>query len=529
MAGRTGVAILSLCVLLALALCAPALADDTALGTLAGTVFPVASADIRLEAETVQAILHDGYAEFQVDFRFLNEGARQTVDLGFPYMWYEDEGDAQGTVPLGFQAWQDGVPLEVWSAPAATMEGLAAWPGAQYTRYLVHTVTFAPGPTHVRVRYLATPSASAGNRFHQEAVPPVLREGWVHWYEYFLHSGELWKGPIGRAVVRFTLGEGFRGEGAMVTREEAAAWGEVENRQVTRPDGFTMPDATTLQWVFEDFEPGVDPNVEEGEFGYFPYDICLYYSDFPSYPGEEYKGKSPYVSGVRASTGTMEEGSEYVPNAPNRASDRSLWEAWVVDNGNAGRGEWLEFDLAYADEVKEVCIVGGDLSGPRSFQESARPKTCLLTFSDGSSYTLELADKPDAQRFAVDARDVTSARLEIVDSYPGTQSDALHLSEVQFTRQPAAGFASFEALLADATPTTSASSTTATTASSTTISLTTSSTISSTTATTAPASEPLSTVQDRWFRSPIVWVILGVALVATLLGWLIVRKQAKDA
>ncbi|NLT34331.1 MAG: hypothetical protein GXX83_00300 [Gaiellales bacterium] len=523
MAWRTGVAILSLCVLLTVALCAPALADDTALGTLAGSVFPVASADIRLEAETVQAMLHDGYAEFQVGFRFVNDGAQQTVDLGFPYLRYEDEGDAQGTVPLGFQAWQEGEPLKVWSAPAATMEGLAAWPGAQYTRYLVHTVTFAPGPTHIRIRYLAAPSVSAGRRFHQEAVPPELREGWVHWYEYFLHSGELWKGPIGRAVVRFTMGEDFRGEGAMVTRELAAGWGEADEWQVTHPDGFTTPEAATLQWVFEDFEPGADPKVGEDDSGYFPYDIYLYYSDSAPYPSEEYKGKSPFVSAVRASTGTVGEGGENVPNAPDRAADRSLWEAWVVDNGGGGRGEWLEFDLVYADEIKEVCIVGGDLSEPGSFQESARPKTCLLTFSDGSSYTLELADEPGAQRFAVDARDVTSARLEIVDSYPGTQSTALYLAEVQFTRRPAAEFDSFETLLA--TSPMAISSTTGTTAAATTTgSTTTSSTVASTTVT-VPGLQSPSLLQDRWFRSPVVWLVLGVALLATLLGWLIVRKQ----
>ncbi len=279
--------------------------------------------------------------------------------------------------------------------------------------------------------------------------------------------------------------------------------------------------------MFEDFEPGADLAVEEGDLGYFPYDVYLYYSDSAPYPDEEYKGKSPFVTAVRASTGSVEEGGEYVPNAPNRAADRSLWEAWVVDNGNGGRGEWVEFDLAYADEVKEVCLVGGDPAMRSPFRARPAPRPACSPFRRLVLHP-GIGRRTRAQRFPVDARDVTSARLEIVDSYPGTQSDALFPVRCSSPgSRPRSSPPSRR--LAEATPTTSTSSTTSTTAASTTVTLTTSSSVSSTTATTTPASEPPSTVQDRWFRSPIVWGILGVALVATLLGWLIVRQQDRTS
>jgi hypothetical protein len=52
----------------------PATADTTAMGGVAGDVYPIANSDIRMEAETVQAVCYRYFAEFRVDFKFVNSG-----------------------------------------------------------------------------------------------------------------------------------------------------------------------------------------------------------------------------------------------------------------------------------------------------------------------------------------------------------------------------------------------------------------------------------------------------------------------
>ena len=62
-----------------------ALADDSSLGTTGGSVHAIWTTDIRMAAETVQAVCFGDFAEYRVDFRFVNEGKARTVKLGFPF------------------------------------------------------------------------------------------------------------------------------------------------------------------------------------------------------------------------------------------------------------------------------------------------------------------------------------------------------------------------------------------------------------------------------------------------------------
>jgi hypothetical protein len=114
------------CALLAVALTRPpaATANDTSLGATGGTVYPVRSTDIRLAAETVQVTCFGRFAEFRIDFRFVNEGERQKVKLGFPFTDVVDSLEQDGTPrPVGFQAWRDGRPLAVTAIPARMKGG----------------------------------------------------------------------------------------------------------------------------------------------------------------------------------------------------------------------------------------------------------------------------------------------------------------------------------------------------------------------------------------------------------------------
>jgi hypothetical protein len=100
--------------LAAVVLTAPAAADDTAVGGIGGNVYPIRNTDIRLDQETVQAVLYGDFAEYLVEFHFENDGPAQDVMLGFPFAVTADQGSGRTTGPVtGFQAWQDGRPLKV--------------------------------------------------------------------------------------------------------------------------------------------------------------------------------------------------------------------------------------------------------------------------------------------------------------------------------------------------------------------------------------------------------------------------------
>ncbi len=78
--------------------CCAAAWRTTRAGTLAGT-FSRGQRRCRLEAETVQAVAARRLRRVPGGLRFVNEGAQQTVDLGFPYRRYDTRGRL-GTAPL---------------------------------------------------------------------------------------------------------------------------------------------------------------------------------------------------------------------------------------------------------------------------------------------------------------------------------------------------------------------------------------------------------------------------------------------
>ena len=136
--------VLFMSILAPLAVATPAAADDSSMGATGGSVRPVRSVDIRMDAETVQAVCFGGFAEYRVDFRFVNDGRRQKVMLGFPF------ASDHGNRPIGFQAWKDGHPLAVRTVP--TFDG--EFTGADSRGYLVHEAVLAHGETMITVSYL---------------------------------------------------------------------------------------------------------------------------------------------------------------------------------------------------------------------------------------------------------------------------------------------------------------------------------------------------------------------------------------
>ena len=103
--------------------------------------------------------------------------------------------------------------------PAASVRvvGVAGYAsGKSQAGYFVHSARFAHGATIITVSYLSRTSVSALAR-----VGGDYKSGIANWYEYWLHTGATWKGPIGAAVVRYSLADTFLGRGMALTPAKA--------------------------------------------------------------------------------------------------------------------------------------------------------------------------------------------------------------------------------------------------------------------------------------------------------------------
>jgi hypothetical protein len=521
--------------LVAASLClAPAaLADDgPLLGAIGGTYYPLSNNHIRMESETVQAICYRDYAEYRVDFLFVNSGPAEHVTLGFPFA--ADPAD-QSARPVAFRAWQDGDPLAVKLGSGAI---------DAYTDYYVHEATFPRGKTMIRVSYLARATESVDERF-PELMPPQYAKPNIYpmaaSYDYWLHTGAGWAGTIGTAVVRYTLADDFRGYGLDVTpgqQDEDQGWSAL-----TTPAKYFKPDDHTYEWVFKSLEPTEKDDVELG---------------FTKLSSEGYLSEIPPIMGAVVTQVTSSNSPD--PSAPEASySADGDPESGI---GLTGEHPWIRMEINGDRQIREMRIVTGDNSATDSFGKSGRPKTIRVTLSDGSTSTVKLADEPSVQKVPISGK-ADWARLDVIDSYPGSQSTGIYIAEVSFGNRPAPSFQAFDSLIEaagsvttsstahPASPSTVPSDTASTTkpvASSATIALaltTVSSTAATSPTTASSATTPSATnspvsiglgnpaaAQGRarvWTVWPIVLVaVAGVALiVAAVLSLLLVSRRRR--
>jgi len=491
--------------------CAGAVADDTSVGGVGGDVYPLNSADIRMESETVQAIVYAQFAEYRVDFKFVNQGKAQTVTLGFPFLVTVSGDD--GNAPVAFQAWQDGRPLAVTIGKAASTDDLAQ-PNSM--GYYLHQATFPPGATMITVSYLAEPTVQAGDRF-PELTPATFKTSafaeCASWYTYLLHTGATWQGTIGKAVIRYQFADSFLGWGIDIKEAQKAS--SAQGGTTTAPESYTMPDSRSCQWVFDDFEPTPSAVSQES-----PYDITLAFTEpvWAQTPGAQASssvGPLPVDSsafGVTASTEGWPAGFEAIDGNPASA--------WGIAAPTAGK--WLKVDLSGNPSLGEIRILPGKNDSLTSFYENSRPKTMKVTLSDGTTQIITLEDEPVLQRFPISGR-ASWVQFDVLDSYPGAKSSTTYISEIDFGRQAAPSFETFADLVQEPG--------TATTQGGTTTTMQTAGTVSTATSQ-APSTETTARAADQaGSRSGLPWQsIAGIAVAAVglvILVFLVRRLRAK--
>lgn len=412
MRGRLVLAVL---VVLLLLLPMAAFADDGEVGNTSGGVQPLQTADIRMESETVQAVVYQRFAEYRVDFRFVNDGPARRVKLGFPFVRYDGEG--QTGPEAAFRAWQDGEPLAVTTAPAANGDSV---------EYYVHEATFRHGVTMIAVSYLARPSTAVLGSEAPEQIPAMYTGALIcgDQYEYWLHTGAGWKGTIGRALVRYSFADDLVGFGE-TTDAGKQDW------MLTSPLGWQMPQNDVLQWDFQDLDPTEDSDIHVSYF--HPY-------------AQDGRALSAMPVIETTSSGDLELDPDHHYDA-EFATDGDPSTAWAERASGSGTGEWLKVTFGSKRRVSEVRVVPGYQKRADLFAKYNRPKTLNVEFSDGTKTTLRLADEMGVQRFPVSAN-AQWAKVTLGDVYRGTTRDETYLSEIEFgSGAPAPRFETFQQLM----------------------------------------------------------------------------------
>jgi hypothetical protein len=364
-----------------------------------GDVYPVQSTRVRMESETVQAVVYGPYAEYRVTFRFVNDGSPQAVTLGFPF-GYEGAPDwGHRAEPVAaFKAAVNGRNESVRTGKGETTEF-----GSDLV-YLWDT-HFASGPTTVSVSYVCGPSYDG-----------------PQWFEYWLHTGRWWKGTIGKSVVRFTLTDRVLRSGASIVTTDPSAY-----NPYLRPPGSSSPSRGVTEWVFTDYEPEMPAAIS--------YDGPTPTHDI-MFPLEYRDGQPPMT--------VLGGGRDDDPRDP--VCDGDALTAWVAPASGGIASKTLSVETSET-RVREVRILPGKNTRSADFAKWARPALVRLRFSDGSQYVERLPDEPGLQRFAVDAR-ATSMTVDVLKVYPGTEHQEVAISEVDVDSVESPRFLAFGELIA---------------------------------------------------------------------------------
>jgi len=420
-----------------------------------GAVKPMKSTSIRMAAETVQAICYSRFAEYKIDFVFDNSKAStQTVVLGFPFAGPWDSDDYYHPA-AGFQAWQDGRPLTVTLKHGSEAE--------EPTDFYTHTAVFPPGESTITVSYLIAPytegwvAPSAWADEVQDRTPAVYEGEWIgpSSYDYTLHTGSYWAGPIGTAVLSWTLSDDFVGWGIADATRFASELDTSDPETPPTPEqvahsriqtNYSIPAPGTYQWVFH----SIEPSLIDGES---PYDIGL---QFLTPPADTEVADTSYPWPDTKASSSLDLGDHKYPASNLVDGDPST--AWAEGAKGSGIGQWVKVTPWDAHIVEELRILPGYAKRPDLFAKYNRPKRLRFDFSDGTSKTVTLADSPTLQRFPVSAS-IKSARVTILDVYRGTTRNETYISEIEFGAAAAPTFEDPGALLAAAKSLPSADST----------------------------------------------------------------------
>jgi hypothetical protein len=120
-----------------------------------------------------------------------------------------------------------------------------------------------------------------------------------------------------------------------------------------------------------------------------------------------------------------------------KAFDQIKTTFWAEGAPNNGRGEKLAARFGREAHIARVGILAGDQAKPQAFVNQPVPRKIRIRFFNRNGRLIVgkrffLAQKPDFQRFSVDANHATRAVLTILSVYHSRKGHAASLTEVEY-------------------------------------------------------------------------------------------------
>lgn len=141
-------------------------------------------------------------------------------------------------------------------------------------------------------------------------------------------------------------------------------------------------------------------------------------------------GATEWIEGLSA-TASSEYEDENHEYGPAKAVDGWLDTHWV-DGDGTGEGEWLDVDLGGSRNLKRFAIATGFPDTDSLFQAYSRTAKVVLTFSDGSSQTIEVEDRKGLQTFEISPVSARSVKVTVKKIHKGKTHEDLYIGELRF-------------------------------------------------------------------------------------------------
>jgi hypothetical protein len=120
---------------------------------------------------------------------------------------------------------------------------------------------------------------------------------------------------------------------------------------------------------------------------------------------------------------------------PANVVDNARKTAWIEGADGPGLGEWLRFDFGREVNLHRIVILPGYFKSADIWKLNNRLASATLSFSDGSSRSINFPDRMERQTFDLGSVKTRWVRLEIGEVYAGSDPDTA-ISEVVFEWEP---------------------------------------------------------------------------------------------
>jgi hypothetical protein len=120
---------------------------------------------------------------------------------------------------------------------------------------------------------------------------------------------------------------------------------------------------------------------------------------------------------------------------PANVIDGSRKTAWIEGADGPGLGEWLRFDFGREVNLHRIAVLPGYFKSPDIWKLNNRLASATISFSDGTSRSINFPDRMERQSFDVGSVKTRWVCLEIGEVYSGSDPDTA-ISEVVFEWEP---------------------------------------------------------------------------------------------